>query len=374
VEVAQTPDQQLQKDVDALRSQFSNTAELYRETCALMFFRYGQTPTANRLYQLVRKGSMSAPAAALSAFWNGLRAQSRVQIDHADLPDTLKTSAANLTMALWTEARQHAEQAFDAQRSEAAEALSNALQKLATLQADLASLRDAHTAQTEALQQARAAHLDAVTSTDTLRDTLAAATAAHREALNVRDAYLKAQQQAAALREQDLREAAVTRESALREEVASVQSALAAAQEEHRRAISALQAASRDALAGIQARYDAQHKHNLLELDRERQRTAQLDKALSQANAQLVAKVDAAAAAAATWQAASATYQGKVGALEGRLAAMGEERARLETQRAEAEAARQALAASLREAQQEAARLRAEMAARPKQGAAPGER
>jgi chromosome segregation ATPase len=373
VDAAQTPDQKLQKDVDALRSQFSNTAELYRETCALMFFRYGQTPTANRLYQLVRKGSMSAPAAALSAFWNTLRAQSRVQIDHADLPDALKTSAANLTMALWKEARQHAEQAFDAERSEAAEALSNALQKLATVQADLESLRETHTAQTETLQQARAAHLDAVTSADTLRDTLAAATAAHREALNVRDAYLKAQQQAAALREQDLREAAATREGALREEVASVQSALAAAQEEHRRAISALQAESREALAGIQARYDAQHKYNLLELDRERQRAGQLDKALSQANAQLVAKSEAAAAAAATWQEASAAYQGKVGALEGRLVAMGEERARLETQRAEAEATRQALAVSLREAQQEAARLRTEMAARPDQGAAPGE-
>ncbi len=35
---------------------------LYREVCGLLFFRYGVTPTANKLYSLVRKGSMGTPA------------------------------------------------------------------------------------------------------------------------------------------------------------------------------------------------------------------------------------------------------------------------------------------------------------------------
>ena len=363
MEATVTPDQQLQKDVDALRAQFTNTAELYRETCALMFFRYGQTPTANRLYQLVRKGSMSAPAAALSAFWNTLRAQSRVQLDHADLPEPLKTSAADLTMALWREARQHAEQAFDAQRRDAADALSNALGKLAAVQAELDALREAHLAQTEALQQARAAHLDAVTSADTLRESLAAATAAHREALNVRDAYAKAQQQAAALREQELREAAKRRESGLRDEVADGQARLLAAQEEHRRAMASTQAEARDALAGIQARFDAQHKHNLLELDRERMRANQLEKALTQAQAQLAAKAEAANAAAATWQETAAALKGKVAGLEGRVTAMGEERTRMAAQQAQTELLRQDLADRLHAALQEAATLRTSLAA-----------
>ncbi|GAB3552032.1 hypothetical protein GCM10027343_37040 [Noviherbaspirillum agri] len=52
----------------------------------LLFFRYGITPTTNKLYQLVRKGSMSAPAEALNKFWEDLRDKSRVRIEHRDLP------------------------------------------------------------------------------------------------------------------------------------------------------------------------------------------------------------------------------------------------------------------------------------------------
>lgn len=45
-------------DVETLRQSISETQELYREVCTLLFFRYGITPTANKLYQYVRKGSM----------------------------------------------------------------------------------------------------------------------------------------------------------------------------------------------------------------------------------------------------------------------------------------------------------------------------
>ncbi|MEI6003533.1 DNA-binding protein, partial [Paraburkholderia bengalensis] len=51
-------DARLATDIDRLKAAFPKTRELYREVCALLFFRYGQAPTANRLYQLVRRGSM----------------------------------------------------------------------------------------------------------------------------------------------------------------------------------------------------------------------------------------------------------------------------------------------------------------------------
>ncbi len=57
----------IQDEVDALRPQFIHTRDLYREVCALLFFRYGITPTTNKLYQLVKKGSMSVPTEVLSA-------------------------------------------------------------------------------------------------------------------------------------------------------------------------------------------------------------------------------------------------------------------------------------------------------------------
>jgi hypothetical protein len=60
-----------------------------RGVCALLFVRCGQTPTANRLYQLVRRGSMGTPAAVPGACRAALREKSRVRIGHPDLPADL---------------------------------------------------------------------------------------------------------------------------------------------------------------------------------------------------------------------------------------------------------------------------------------------
>ena len=65
-------------DIETIKVGELNTQELYREVCTILFFRYGITPTANKLYQYVRKGSMSAPAEALTKFWSDLREKSRV--------------------------------------------------------------------------------------------------------------------------------------------------------------------------------------------------------------------------------------------------------------------------------------------------------
>ena len=85
----------LEADIEALRERVPDTQELYREVCALMFFRYGETPTANKLYQLVRKGSMSAPAKALRDFWTEVRDKTRVDVGQPDLPAEGATAAAN---------------------------------------------------------------------------------------------------------------------------------------------------------------------------------------------------------------------------------------------------------------------------------------
>ncbi|WP_158935560.1 DNA-binding protein [Burkholderia sp. S171] len=92
------------QEIDRLRTQFPRTQELYREVCVLLFFRHGITPTANRLYQLVKKGSMSAPAEALARFWMTLREKSRVRIEHPDLPAELQSATGELAAALWTRA------------------------------------------------------------------------------------------------------------------------------------------------------------------------------------------------------------------------------------------------------------------------------
>jgi chromosome segregation ATPase len=102
--------EELQADIDALRERFPRTADLYREACAVMFFRYGIAPTTNALYQLVRKGSMSAPSDALRRFWTDLREKARIVLPDGSVPDELRETAGQLLGQIWTFARAAAEQ------------------------------------------------------------------------------------------------------------------------------------------------------------------------------------------------------------------------------------------------------------------------
>jgi len=121
-----TTEKQLIADIERLREQFPHTQDLYREVCILIFFRYGMTPTANKLYQLVRKGSMTAPAEALTKFWEDLREKSRVRIEHPDLPEALKAAAGDLTASLWSTAQAMAHETLASYRSEAQAAVAEA--------------------------------------------------------------------------------------------------------------------------------------------------------------------------------------------------------------------------------------------------------
>jgi chromosome segregation ATPase len=108
-----TTDQEIQAEVDRLRKDFSGTQDLYREACVLLFFRFGITPTANKLYQFVRKGSMSAPSEALGKFWENLRQKSKVRIEHPDLPDELRDATGVLAFALWNKAQSAAQASLE---------------------------------------------------------------------------------------------------------------------------------------------------------------------------------------------------------------------------------------------------------------------
>lgn len=127
-------DAQIQAEIEKLREKFTETPELYREACALLFFRYGITPTANKLYQFVRKGSMSAPSDALSKFWDELREKSRVRIENPDLPEGVKTATGDFVATLWKLAQSSAEERFSAHRAEFESKAAEANAKMAELQ------------------------------------------------------------------------------------------------------------------------------------------------------------------------------------------------------------------------------------------------
>ena len=133
-------------DIESIKANNLDTQDLYREVCTILFFRYGLTPTANKLYQYVRKGSMSAPAEALAKFWSDLREKSRVRIEHPDLPEGLKVAAGELVASLWLHAQESAQENLAAFRREAEKKVTESLQTVAaTDQARMA-------AQSETLQ------------------------------------------------------------------------------------------------------------------------------------------------------------------------------------------------------------------------------
>ena len=108
----------LAAEIERLKAAFPKTRELYREVCALLFFRYGITPTANRLYQLVKRGSMGTPTDVLAEFWRALREKSRVRLERPDLPPDLQAAAGDLVAALWDKSTAAAHAALEELRIE----------------------------------------------------------------------------------------------------------------------------------------------------------------------------------------------------------------------------------------------------------------
>ena len=145
----------LAAEIDRLKAVFPKTRELYREVCALLFFRFGITPTANRLYQLVKRGSMSTPTQVLGEFWVELREKSKVRIEHPDLPAELQAAAGELVATLWTKSTTSAQAALEALRTDAEAEKASARNEVASLQAEIVRTETALEQRTGALLAAQ---------------------------------------------------------------------------------------------------------------------------------------------------------------------------------------------------------------------------
>jgi chromosome segregation ATPase len=235
---------QIHADIEALREKIPETQDLYREVCTILFFRYGITPTANKLYQYVRKGSMSAPAEALGKFWEDLREKSRVRIEHPDLPDAVKTAAGDLVASLWTQAQAAAQESLAAFRAESQAAVLEANAAKAAAETD----RDATLALLNQAQQ-----------------TIQAAS----------ERALQMERELAI--EQTGKESLVTQLAAALRQHASLENALAEARRDFADELEKL----RQALQKSEERHEAGEKRALLEIDRERTAAAKVQKELA---------------------------------------------------------------------------------------------
>jgi chromosome segregation ATPase len=134
-------EQTIRAEITPLAERFTNTRELYREVCVLLFFRHGITPTANLLYQLVRRGTMSTPAQALQSFWGNLREKSRQRISHPDLPSELHDVTGALAAAVWDKANTLAAQNLEAFKADAQTAAEDASRQVVAITGELEASR-----------------------------------------------------------------------------------------------------------------------------------------------------------------------------------------------------------------------------------------
>lgn len=230
-------------EIEALKVHGLETQDLYREVCTILFFRYGITPTANKLYQFVRKGSMSAPAEALARFWADLREKSRVRIEHPDLPEGLKAAAGELVASLWSQAQAGAQEGLAVFRQEA---------------------QDQVTISKQACEAADQARIDAQAETYLAQEALRGAN----------ERILQLERSLAA-------ESARTQSVERQLEVASLQqSALEAALVEARKDYSSELDKARQELRRTEDRLEANEKRALLEIDHERQLTVKTQREL----------------------------------------------------------------------------------------------
>ena len=280
-------DHQISLDIDRLRSDIKGTQDLYREVCVLLFFRYGITPTANKLYQFVRKGSMSAPTEALRAFWEDLRKKSRVRIEHPDLPESLKKTAGEMVATLWSHAQGAADQGLWSLREQATESI-----KLAQ----------------EAQQKAEAENLGMQHVVEQLREEIRVG---HERALQL---------------ERELASERATND-ALSNQLATAAQQIKvteAALSEARQDFAVELEKQRKALERAEERLQGSEKRALLEIDRERQATARLQQEANQLRQSHHEAVDQHIKETTALQTKVAELNQKVGVAEGLLQAQKE--------------------------------------------------
>lgn len=303
-------------EVEALKARFSDTKALYRQVCALLFFRFGITPTTNKLYQYVRKGTMSTPAEVLAKFWEDLRSKARIEVDHPDLPTEIKAVAAEAIAAIWRQASEAARGELAAIRVE--------------LQAEQERARHGQASAEQATAEAKAAG-----------EQLSAELRAARSTANDLRVDLEAERRAHAGTVARLQELQAQLEQAR------------ALQQRQQEGFSADLAKAREAVEAADRRAAAADKRALMEIEQERQARAKAEKQVEALRAQLASSEARDRQAALEHAETIARLQAR---LEGVMAAEKEHLQARQALEQELGGVREQLLAS----QQEAARFRVE--------------
>lgn len=216
-------DKRIREDVRRLALQHKDSRSLTLEVCRLLFYRYGEVPNANRVYNLTRKGSLTTITEQVAAFWLGIRGQTHVRIPCPGLAeeaaDKLGSFLSGLIQDIEVRLQGQLDAHRDAARDEVRTARLAADQATVELQAaKLQARQDKQMWETElhaagereaellgqlAAERATAAHLKAEAETWTARTAEAQSQLRHaqemftREIASLRDALALSESRAA---------------------------------------------------------------------------------------------------------------------------------------------------------------------------------
>lgn len=240
------PNPRLIDEVVALSERIQDNRELVREVASLLF-RSGERPSANRIYQLIRRGSMGTVNDELGKWWDALREKLDIRVTNPNVPPALLTKQGELVGQMWDMAMAKATEEFEIIQAEAQ-----------------ARVDAAEVGRSDAEAQARA-QKDAADTANVRREEIEQALAAERSA----------------------REAALAEVERWRQQSESVALDMERARSEYTVNMERAQAefsaqleAQRTALERTERQFDDMRKQNMLEIDAIRTRNVEIREAL----------------------------------------------------------------------------------------------
>lgn len=103
-------------EVAKMKAGFAPRSLMVQRVAEIMFDEWGEKPSANKVYEHVRQGSITDINRDLKQFWDGLRKRKAGTMEIAGIPSHLALESAELLKSMWVTALNHATKTFDADK------------------------------------------------------------------------------------------------------------------------------------------------------------------------------------------------------------------------------------------------------------------
>ena len=103
-------------EVTKMKAAFTPRALMVQRVAEIMFDAWGEKPSANKVYEHIRQGSISDINNDLKQFWDGLRRQKAGGREVEGIPSNLSAESGELIKSMWVTALLHATKTFDAEK------------------------------------------------------------------------------------------------------------------------------------------------------------------------------------------------------------------------------------------------------------------